>query len=68
MLADTIETVSPFGALLLEPSHLKQPGTLLNRITLSNSTVTKCATGQAVKQPTRGRALNTEEQNVPPLK
>ena len=42
---------------------LKRPDTLLNWIALSNSTTGKYAPMQAVKQPGRGRASDTEERN-----
>ena len=38
------------------------PDTMLNQITLSNSTAGKCAPMQVVKQPEQGKASTNEEQ------
>lgn len=50
-----------YGTGALTP--LTGPGTLLNRMALSKSTTGKCEPMKAVKQPVRGTASNTEEQN-----
>ena len=61
ILGNMIELTGSFANFDTETLRAEEgPGTLLNQITLSNSSTEKSLPMQAVKKPVSGGALNTE--------
>ena len=63
----TANPAGPFGTMPQVPWHSKGPDKMLNPISISISTVAKCATMQVIKQPEHRKPSTTKEQKCTSL-